>query len=258
MKGKICENKDNPVLSGIYQIFCTSNDKLYIGSSIDINYRWGKHIYLLRTECHSNIHLQNCFNKYGRESLEFSLLEDLSGHTADEIRDIEQKYLDSLDWDKALNICKDSRGGQIIEEANERRRESLREYYRSNPDALLGENNPFYGKKHSQSTKDSISRANSGKTRSEEFKKQKSEFMSNRKGAHHSEEHKSKLRDKFTGGNNPMAIETVINGIVYPTKREALKALGLKYDYQLDKLLKAERLSREGVESSDSKRMPPV
>lgn len=186
------------------------------------------------------------------------MLEDLSGLPLDEIREVEQKYLDSLDWSEALNICKDSRGGQIIEEANERRRESLRDYYKTNPDALRGENNPFYGKKHSQSTKDSISRANSGKMRSDEFKRQKSEFMSNRKGVHHSEEHKSKLKDKFTGGGNPNAIETVINGVVYPTKREALRALGLRYDYQLDKHLKAERLSREGVESSDSKRMPPV
>jgi hypothetical protein len=66
------------------------------------------------------------------------LLEDLSGLPLDEIREVEQKYLDSLDWSEALNVCKDSRGGKIIEEANERRRESLRDYYKTNPDALRG------------------------------------------------------------------------------------------------------------------------
>lgn len=227
------------MLSGIYQVLCTSNGKLYIGSSLDVNYRWSKHLYLLRTSRHPNSYLQNCYNKYGKESLEFSLLEDLSGLSPEEILDKEQKYLDSLDWGMALNMCKDSRGGQIVEEANERRRNSLRDYYKNNPDALRGENNPFYGKNHSQSSKDSISRANSGKIRSEEFKKQKSEFMSNRKGVHHSEDHKDKLRDKLKGGNNPMAIETIVNGVSYPTKREALKALGLKYNYQLEKFLKA-------------------
>jgi hypothetical protein len=162
-----------------------------------------------------------------------------------------------MDWSESFNICKDSRGGEVTSEANERRRESLKKFHRENPDAVRGENNPFYGRTHNQSAKDAVSVGNTGKTRSDEFKRQKSEFMSNRRGKHHTEEYLESLSERVSGGGNPTAVQVVLGGQTYPTKKEAVKALGLRYNYQLDKLLNAERLSREGVESSDSKRVSP-
>lgn len=254
---KINYNKDNPVLKGVYSIVCEGNGKGYIGSSKNIQYRWKRHLRQLRKGNHENPHLQYTFNKYGESSFKFSIVELLPGASPKEIREVEQIYLDLMDWGESLNICKDSRGGEVTEEANERRRDSLRKYHEENPDAIRGENNPFFGRSHDQSSKDLISMANTGKVRSEEFKKQKSELMSSRRGKHHTEAHRDSLRDKYSGGGNPMAIEVIVNGVVYSTKKEAVKALGLKYTYQLDKLLNAERLSREGVESSDSKRVSP-
>jgi group I intron endonuclease len=245
------------VLSGVYSIACEANGKGYIGSSINVASRWKKHLYLLRKGNHINPLLQSSFNKYGESSFEFHLVEDLTGLTEKEIRETEQTYLDLIDWRVSFNICKDSRGGKVTEEANERRKESLRNYHRENPDAIRGENNPFHGRTQTKASKDAISLANTGKVRSEEFKKHKSEFMSNRRGRHHSTEYLNALSEKCSGGGNPMAIKVAINGVVYSTKKEAVKALGLKYNYQLDKLLNAERLSREGVESSDSKRVSP-
>lgn len=254
---KINQNKDNPVLKGVYSIVCEANGKGYIGSSKNIQDRWKRHLRLLKKGNHVNPYLQSTFNKYGESSFRFSIVELLPEASPKEIREVEQIYLDLMNWDESLNICKDSRGGEMTVEANERRRDSLRKYYEENPDAIRGENNPFFGKNHDQSSKDLISTANTGKVRSEEFKRQKSELMSRRRGKHHTKEHRENLREKYLGGGNPMAVEVTVNGIVYATKQEAVKALGLKYNYQLDKLLNAERLSREGVESSDSKRVSP-
>ena len=245
------------MLSGIYSIVCKTNGKGYVGSSKNIPARWKKHLYYLRRGNHVNPHLQNTYNLYGENSLEFSLIEDLTGLSSKEIREIEQIYLDQMDWNFSLNVCKDSRGGEITEEANERRKETLRKFHQENPDAIRGENNPFYGRTHKQSSKDLVSEKNTGRVRTEEFKRQKSEFMSSRRGRHHSEEHKTNLREKYKGGNNPTAIQVTVNGVTYGSKKEAIAALGLKYGYQLDKFLNAERLSREGVESSDSKRVSP-
>jgi hypothetical protein len=245
------------VLSGVYSIVCKSTDRGYVGSSINVPSRWKKHLYFLRKGNHVNPLLQSSYNKYGEESFEFRIIDDLSGLTKPEIREIEQVYLDLMDWKMSFNVCKDSRGGEVTEEANERRKESLKNFHRENPDAIRGENNPFYGRTHDQSAKDAVSLANTGLTRSEEFKQQKSEFMSSRRGRHHTEEHKENLREKYKGGNNPAAVSVMVSGVTYGSKKEAIVALGLKNWYQLDKLLNAERLSREGVGSSDPKRVSP-
>lgn len=44
---------------GIYKILNTANNKVYIGSSININNRWAKHKALLRHNKHENPKLQN-------------------------------------------------------------------------------------------------------------------------------------------------------------------------------------------------------
>lgn len=53
--------------SGIYQIKNKRNGKLYIGSSKRIEARIDKHKRMLRSNYHSNIHLQRSYN---RESCE--------------------------------------------------------------------------------------------------------------------------------------------------------------------------------------------
>lgn len=61
--------------SGIYQIKNKSNNKVYIGSSIDVQKRFYKHLWMLRKNCHDNQYLQKSFNFYGENLFEFSVLE---------------------------------------------------------------------------------------------------------------------------------------------------------------------------------------
>src|SRR6266849_546821 len=61
---------------GVYLITCTANGKLYVGSAKDIRYRWSAHKSDFRNGNHVNKEFQNCWNKYGPEAFEISLLEE--------------------------------------------------------------------------------------------------------------------------------------------------------------------------------------
>ena len=63
--------------AGIYRIINSSNGKCYVGSSIDINRRRLEHFSALSHNRHVNNHLQNAYNKYGKDSFIFEVIENL-------------------------------------------------------------------------------------------------------------------------------------------------------------------------------------
>jgi group I intron endonuclease len=64
-------------ISGIYAIRNKANDKLYVGSSMSVRYRWKQqHRTDLRRGLHYNFHLQRAWNKYGENNFEFIVLEE--------------------------------------------------------------------------------------------------------------------------------------------------------------------------------------
>ena len=63
--------------SAVYIIRNAVNDKVYIGSAINPNRRWGQHKTDLRGSRHSNIHLQASWEKYGEAAFSFSILEEV-------------------------------------------------------------------------------------------------------------------------------------------------------------------------------------
>jgi len=80
-------------VSYIYQIKNKVNGKFYVGSAHDYRKRWYQHEHALNSNCHGNQHLQNAWNKYGRENFEFSILEVVPF----ELQFIkEQEYLNKL------------------------------------------------------------------------------------------------------------------------------------------------------------------
>lgn len=79
---------------GVYQVKNRVNGKLYIGSTTTpFSVRFGHHKSNLRHNKHGNPHLQNAWNKYGESSFEFSVLE-----VCDKPRCFvrEQFYIDTL------------------------------------------------------------------------------------------------------------------------------------------------------------------
>lgn len=60
--------------AGVYKITCKDNGKFYIGSAVKFRKRWNLHKVNLRKGTHHSKYMQNCWNKYGEDSLEFEVL----------------------------------------------------------------------------------------------------------------------------------------------------------------------------------------
>jgi len=82
-------------MNGIYQIKNLINNKVYVGSSNNINKRWGQHIYHLNAGTHHSKHLQAAWDKYSKENFAFSILEEVN--TSDNI------FIKEKDWIIRLN-----------------------------------------------------------------------------------------------------------------------------------------------------------
>lgn len=96
------------MISGVYIIKNIVNNKIYIGSSVDIHKRWKEHIRLLRNNKHKNKYLQDDWNKYGEHEFEFTIEEE-TVYLKKEVLEIEQKYLNlykSFDKNTGYNVCK--------------------------------------------------------------------------------------------------------------------------------------------------------
>jgi group I intron endonuclease len=63
-------------MQGIYKIECKAENKVYIGSSTNINRRWREHKAELNNERHRNWQLQLDWDCYGDEVFNFEMLEE--------------------------------------------------------------------------------------------------------------------------------------------------------------------------------------
>jgi group I intron endonuclease len=147
--------------TGIYKIENTINNKIYIGSAVDVLNRFATHRYKLKNNKHINGKLQNAWNKYGESCFIFYLLELCE---REELINKEQIYIDKLN--PFYNISKFATSG-------------------------LG-NKYFLGKKHTEETKRKISVIHKGKKISNEHKEI---IGKTNKGKKFSEEHKQKMSD---------------------------------------------------------------
>jgi len=101
-------------ISGIYQIQSKIKpERIYIGSAININQRWNRHLYTLKSGIHRNIKLQRHFNRYGEIDLQFSIL---LGCEKEYLIANEQFFIDSYNPYFNININASSRLGSILSE----------------------------------------------------------------------------------------------------------------------------------------------
>jgi hypothetical protein len=61
--------------SGVYQIRCSRNAKIYVGSATNLRVRWSAHRRDLRNGMHVNPHLQSAWRLHGEACFEFTVLE---------------------------------------------------------------------------------------------------------------------------------------------------------------------------------------
>lgn len=106
-----------PKICGVYQIKNLENNKIYIGSSVDVKDRWIGHATDLYNGIHANQYLQRAWNKYGANKFEFILLDYIADIDVEfmkvKIRYIEQFYIDWFDScnpENGYNITVEARG----------------------------------------------------------------------------------------------------------------------------------------------------
>lgn len=201
--------------SGIYAIINVINGKKYIGQSSNLEKRKAIHFCSLDGNYHANRHLQNSYNKYGKENFEFKILEYCECKK-DTLTSREQFFVDLHSPDMLYNIrteCVDSNLGthhsekakRKISAGNKGKLVSL-ETRKKISNKMSGKNSHMYGKKRSEETKRKISKAHTGKVLSEAQKKKISDNMPDMSGKnnpfygeHHSKKTKELLSKKMTG-----------------------------------------------------------
>lgn len=186
---------------GIYKIVI--NNKIYIGSSINLKSRKYAHFRDLKKNKHCNNHLQSAYNKYGKHNSKWEIEEYIENiedkqKLKETLLNKEQYYLDlyeSYNHDKGYNICKKSDnclGRKFSEETKEKLRK-----------ANEGENNPRYGKYVSKNVKKKISNSCKGRKISESnIQKTKERNKKLFTGKKLSEEHKKKISNSCKGRPN--------------------------------------------------------
>jgi group I intron endonuclease len=101
--------------SGIYCIMNKINNKKYIGSSISLYYRLNRHKSDLINNKHKNPHLQNSWNKYGKENFECFIIE----YCKEDILNKREEYFINIFGD--YNCSKFDNGRLIISEESKKK-----------------------------------------------------------------------------------------------------------------------------------------
>ena len=114
----------NSKIKGIYKITNTKNNKVYIGSSIDIEKRWQEHINSLKKNRHHSAKLQRSYNATSDKTVfNFELIEEVEDKSILFTR--EQYYIDLFDAFKSgYNCCGEVNNPRYTEKNVEKAKKS--------------------------------------------------------------------------------------------------------------------------------------
>lgn len=182
--------------AGVYLISNNVNGKCYVGSTVHLDQRRREHFSRLANNKHINAHLQNAYNKYGREAFDFEILEtiDIDDNIKDKLLKREQFWIDNLKPEYNVLL-------------------------------VAGSNLGYH---HTEETKKKISESTTGVKKSEEHAKHIREGQS---GRVLTEEHKAKLSEAAKHRKSPSNHAIIsIDGVIYNSLKEASEATGVKYN----------------------------
>ena len=245
---------------GVYFIKNKINGKFYVGHSIDIKYRFRRHLYELKRNIHHCQYLQRAWNKYGEDNFEFIIYKECS--TEEESQDLEQYFIDNYK-DVIYNVSNNARlGGDLLtdnpnrDEIIKKITSAVKERYinMTKEEKVLkygkfGEKNPMYDKKRPKEIIDKLvqSRKNhsnyiENKTYEEYFGKEKAaeirkRMIDNRRsykgennpfyGKTHTEETLKYLREINLGKKPTNMKKVIINDVIYESVTEASRQLNV-------------------------------
>ena len=191
---------------GIYKITNTVTGDFYIGSAVDIRKRWREHRSCLSNNTHCNLHLQNSWNKHGKECFVFTVLVYCE---KERLIEREQSYIDSEK--PPYNICRTAGNCLGVKRTEETKRKLSKaktgeknpnfgihlseEHRRKISEGMKGEKNHNFGIHLSEEAIRKFGKANKGRVLTEERRRKMSEA---RKGVPLSEEHRRKISESVT------------------------------------------------------------
>ena len=137
---------------GIYCIENTCNNKKYIGQTTNTTYRFRNHKHSLKTNIQRNSHLQNAWNKYGKENFKFFIIQECEETSLNLLELYWITFYNTLSENEGYNIKEAGGNGRHSEESKKKMSYSRK------------------GKKHSKSRIKNISKALTGRALSETHK----------------------------------------------------------------------------------------
>lgn len=162
----------------IYKITHIDSERCYVGSTGNVERRWGDHIRDFRGGRHHSPYFNRVWNKYGQDAFVFEILEelDLSGLSVDEMivlfAEREQRWIDKFQpVFNSAPIAGSSLGYKWTDEqkAGLKGRKPRGPISDEERAKLNASKNPRHSRKpHSEETKKKIGDANRGKKRSPE------------------------------------------------------------------------------------------
>ena len=207
--------------SGIYSIRNLLNNKMYIGSALNLSRRMVQHFNALRKNKHHNQHLQNAFNKYEEESFTWEVLEFVEDKT--QLISVEEVYIKRFDIEDTLyNICKEVPSSQLgTKRTDETKRKigekSLGRRHTEETKEIIRRKNTApsaeiirkrvekaTGQKRSEETKEKLRVAGTKRTNSPETRAKISKSNSGRKA---SEESRKKMSESLKGNTNALGMK---------------------------------------------------
>ena len=183
---------------GIYCIECVETKTKYIGQTYENFYRrWTFHKWHLKNNRHSNIYLQNAWNKYGTDNFIFYPVESFEISQKDTITktsldELERKYIQQFDtFINGFNLTTGGESCKMLPLSDEAKRK-------------IGEKNKvnMFGKKHSEETKKLMSESHKGYIKTENHRNNLSKALT---GLVRSEEQKEKCRQANQGSKQKTA-----------------------------------------------------
>jgi group I intron endonuclease len=145
-------------ITGIYEIYCKTNNKRYIGKTSDFRRRQDDHLRDLRRNTHYNPHLQHAFNLYGENSFVFKMVEFCE---LGQLNDREILLIKELNAHESLGGFNVSWGGDGFMAGLVVSEETKRKMSENHAD-FRGDKAPFWGRHHTDEAKEKVRLANTG------------------------------------------------------------------------------------------------
>lgn len=199
---------------GIYCITNTTNNKVYVGSTVNLHRRCVAHLRLLRANKHHSPKLQAAWNKYGELNFTFKVLVECE---KENLILLEQSFMDKFDSaTNGYNVC-------MIAGCNPAKLSNI----------------PHLSRKHSEETKAKMSLASKGKKKKPLTEEHKEKLRRSQLGRRFTQE--EKLAVSIGRKGIPMSEETKI------------KISNSRREIKLSNIDKYRRKSKVVVQEEDTK-----